>query len=212
MKKNYVLFDCFAGLFFAVWMYLDIYLELQSIYWLVIKWVCFPLIISGWLLIDILRKKVSKGYIILRICYGIFFVGFYGYHDISKYKRNVCQDKFGREFNERRRRLGVPEIPVEWHVKFRGNYSVDWTGKDTTGHVSKDIEINSSCVLDYEIDEYNLKAINGISRDMSIKTRYANGKGKDSIFYFYETGGDNHLISGRQADSIFAAEKFNKDY
>ncbi len=33
--------------------------------------------------------------------------------------------------------------------------------KDTTGHVSKDIEINSSCVLDYEIDEYNLNPING---------------------------------------------------
>lgn len=159
------------------------------------------------------KNENSKIDSIIRIFYAIFFIGFWGYRDISKYQRNICQAKFGREFNTRRRSLGIPEIPADWYITSSGNKWVDWAAKDSViGHESKDIEIDSNCSIIYEDDEYDFKRIHGKSRDISIHFRYARGKAKDSVFFWYNNGDTTRDISGQQADSIFAAEKIKKGY
>jgi hypothetical protein len=137
-----------------------------------------------------------------------------GYKDISKYNNNVHLNKFGLVFNDTRRRLGVPEIPIDWNVKYKWNRFVEWQAKDTTiGHQSKRIIIEDSVwKIELEDDEYKLKPINGQPRDMSIRIEYARGKAKDSIFYYFNPGDSTRLISRQQADSIFTAEKIKKDY
>ncbi|MGZ3890939.1 MAG: hypothetical protein ACXVI9_10600 [Mucilaginibacter sp.] len=143
----------------------------------------------------------------------IIFVGFWGYRDLAKYKSNICDDRFGREFNARRRSLGVPEIPADWHVDYKGRGYVTWKAKDTTGHFRKYISVDSSCAIEYEEDEYNLKPVNAKLREISIDTRYKGGKRINSISYWYTPGIDTgRYISRQQADSIFAAEKIKKDY
>jgi hypothetical protein len=213
MKKWNVIFWVFFGLFLIIGGYLDFYVKLDSIYWLVCKLVGFALLILGQLLLIILKKEESKALVVFRICFCIFFIGYFGHSEITRYKSDICDDKFGREFNARRRKLGTPEIPADWNVDYKGRRSVDWKAKDTAGHAVKYISIDSSCTIRSEEDFYNLKPIHGVSRDVSVFTRYAKGKGSDSISYFYEAGfNTNRQISRQQADSIFAAEKINKDY
>ncbi|QEC78681.1 hypothetical protein [Mucilaginibacter ginsenosidivorax] len=137
-----------------------------------------------------------------------------GYKDIAKYNNNVQLGKFGRVFNPTRRRLGVPEIPVDWYIKYKGNRFVEWQAKDTTiGHQSKYVSLEDAVwKIELEVDDYKLKPIDSVSRNISIRTIYAHGKAKDSIFYNFNPGDSSRLISRLQADSIFAAEKIRKDY
>jgi len=160
------------------------------------------------------NKTDTKTDSVVRKCFYLVFAVFYGYRGIAEYNRNICQDKFGLVFNKTRKTLGVPQIPADWHIETRGNRSVDWAARDSTlGHESKTIFIDSICRIELERDEYNLKPLNGVTRYMSITTHYyARGKSADSIFYYYEEGDDNRLISKQRADSIFAKEKIKKDY
>ncbi|HZX59549.1 MAG TPA: hypothetical protein VFE54_12515 [Mucilaginibacter sp.] len=212
MKKWNVILWVFTCLFFAVWIYFDIYIKSESLYWLVGKWLWIFLIFVGQTLIIILKKEESKASVIFRICFVILFIGFWGYRDLEKYKSNICDDRFGREFNVRRRRLGVPEIPADWHVDRKERGHVTWKAKDSVGHTDKSIWIDSTCAIEFEIDGYKLKCIDSVSRDMSISTYFARGKASDSIIYRYGLGDSTRLISRQQADSIFAAEKIKKDY
>jgi hypothetical protein len=211
MKKINVFFICFLCTFSIAWLYLDI-IELQSVYWLAGKLMGFLLIFIGLVFKWINNNEGTKLSSAFSICFWAILVGFLYYRDITEYKRNACQDKFGREFNDRRRSIGIPEIPADWHVFLRSDWSFHWQGKrGAIGHESKSIYIDSSAI-DSESDRYHLKPIDSISRDMSITTIYAKGKGMDSIFYHYKAGNDNRRITRKQADSIFAAEKIKKDY
>ena len=147
------------------------------------------------------------------MCWWIFYTGYFGYKEIARYKSDKCDDRFGPEFNTRRRRLGIPEIPADWHVKYKWRGYVEWEAKDTTGHALKYVDIDSSCAIKSEYDEYNLKTVKGKTRSISIDIRYGKGRVNDSIFYRYDAGSDIvRDISRQQADSIFAAEKIKKDY
>jgi hypothetical protein len=213
MKKWNVIYWIFLCLFFIAWTYLDFYVKLDSLYWLVGKLTGFVLLILGQILIIIRKKEESKATIFFRICFGIFLVSFWGYREIAKYKSDICDDKFGREFNARRRRLSTPEIPADWHVKDKGRGYVEWEAKDTIGHTRKRINIDSSCTIMYEYDEYKLEPVKGKIRSISIETRYLTRKGIDPVSYLYEPGIDtSRYITQQQADSIFAAEKIKKDY
>jgi len=76
----------------------------------------------------------------------------------------------------------------------------------------KYIFIDSLCRIALELDMYHFLPKKGFTRDFEIRTRYANGKGKNTLLYNYEIGNDSRNISRQQADSLLAAEKIAKDY
>ena len=211
MKKYFVLFVCFMVLFGATGIYLEVYIKVVSIYWLVGKWVCFGTLLLGGFIALIKRKKKPDLYPLVMLPIWTILLGFQFYRDITEYKRNACQDKFGQEFNARRRSLGIPEIPANWHVDDRWDRYVDWKGKNgVTGHADKAVGVDSTCTLEFEQDDYDLKPLKDKRRDVTISTHYA--KGNDSIFFSYYDGDSSHVISRHKADSIFAVEKIRKDY
>ncbi|MFI5161476.1 MAG: hypothetical protein ACHQHN_09370 [Sphingobacteriales bacterium] len=102
---------------------------------------------------------------------------------------------------------------MSWQVDYEFRHSVDWKAKDTIGHVTKEIAVDSSCAILYENDEYKLKSINGKARSLSIDTRYKRRYSSDFISFWYSPGIDtSRYVTRQQADSIFAAEKIKKDY
>lgn len=133
--------------------------------------------------------------------------------EYTNYERGKRIEKYGIVFNKTRQKLGVPIIPADWHFKYPGNLGADWEGKEGAfGHVSKYVGLDSLHRIEFERDEYNLKVVGDTDRAISILFRYARGKSKDSIFYWYDTKGKSLDISRQQADSIFAAAKVRKDY
>jgi hypothetical protein len=212
MKKFNVFLISFACLFLMAWVYLDVFMELQSIYWLCGKLAGFSLIFIGSIFIRISKKEESNSSIIFMVCFAIFWLGYTGYNEITKYKKGVCQDKYGMEFNKKRRSLSAPEIPADWHIKRGYGSSVDWKGKEgVIGHESKTIFIRS-CEVYLENDEYHLKSLDTISRNITVTTKYAVAYDKDSVTFYYNVGHDGREISRKQADSVFTAEKIKKDY
>jgi hypothetical protein len=212
MKKFNIFFTCFAVLFAVTGTYLEIFIKSQSVYWLAGKLVGFFIITFGPLIIAIIRKEHSKVYVGFCICGGMLLLGFNGYNAVTKYKTAVCQDKFGREFNKRRRSLGIPEIPRSWIADSRGDWSTTWHGKDSVGGHESKIIFFDKCAIDREDDEYYLSPVDGTSRHMEIISQYAIGKGQDSIFFRYIIGDKDSVITSNMADSIFDAERIRKDY
>lgn len=138
-------------------------------------------------------------------------MGFTGYNEVFKYEIAVCHDKFGREFNERRRQLGIPEIPANWQIDSKRDDLTSWHGKDSIGgHESKTI-IFDKCRIDREDDEYYLTPRDGDSRHMEVIYQYAEGNVGDSTFFNYEVDNNISRISRSMADSIFAAEQIRRD-
>lgn len=187
----------------------------KPIYWLVVELAGALIILIGLIFIRFRSKEETKISTLFGILFSILYVGYFlAYKPISQYKRNTCQDKFGRIFNKTRRLFGSPEIPGDWHIRSRGDGYVDWwkSEKDTIGHTSKTTFIDSICRIEFELDEYNFKPIKNVSRDLSVTTHYGHENNVNSIIYRYEEGNNNQIISKRQADSIFAVEKTTKDY
>jgi hypothetical protein len=212
MKKFKIFITC---LFFLLWvLFFCKYDEISiSVYWLIGTLSTFFLFVVVWAIIDIIEKKKTRSNIFFSLCAQFLFLGFLSYFQISRYNRNVCQDKFGPEFNAIRRGKGIPEIPANWRLKSRGRISVEWQAKDSLiGHASKRIFIDSVCAIESEYDGYNLKPLHGKSRNMRISFEYARGKAKDSIFFRFDDVDTTRIISRQQADRIFAAEKIKKDY
>lgn len=200
-------------LYFAWVFYVDSTLKIQSVYWLRGKLVgmaiLYAILIFN-LYCDKDRTKLSKA-----ASAGIllFWLINYGYREISKYNMYVCQDQFGLVYNKVRQKLGVPQIPANWEIERDGDYLVTWRARDTTiGHQIKRISTDSACRVLYEDDDYKLGYKNSDKGSMFIQTRYAQGKGIDSIFYYYAPGDSGRLISRQKADSIFAVKKINRDY
>ena len=212
MRKWNVLYICFVCVYLIIAFYFESHFKLLPIYWLIIKLICIAALFICLVFDLYTNKNNTKFYVVTSISGWLLLFGFYCYRENSIYQRNVCQDKFGREFNQRRLKLGIPEIPANWSIRHRGDGLVSWDG-DTgkVGHQSTEIFLNANCTLDLEDDIYKLDPVKGVSRDMSITTHYAKGKGNDSVFYYFEVGDNNRLISRQQADSIFAAEKISKN-
>ncbi len=128
-------------------------------------------------------------------------------------KTSICQSEFGPELNSKRRSLQIPIIPPHWHIKQKDEHFAWWIGKEiVVGHESKRL-IYSDCELDQEIDDYFLKAKDSHGRWIQSRYKYSNShRLKDSIVYTYQIGDFYyHSITKQQADSIFKAEKINKD-
>jgi len=212
MTKYGALFFVFTALFLITTMYFDVILKTDSIYWLVGKLTWVTIITAGPLYIDLVKKAHSVPYVVCGICFGVLFLGFIGHDAVDKYKTRVCHEQFGKEFNQRRRRLGFPQIPLSWQVDSRWDEGISWHGKDSIGGHESKLIVFDKCVIDREDDEYALKPGDEVSRSMEVISQYAKDKGQDSIFFHYIEGNYNTVISREKADSIFDAEGIKKDY
>jgi hypothetical protein len=211
-KKLKVVLISVMTLFFIVFCYLDFFADLLNLYALVAK---FSFLLLAYLVLMIYQnifepKKVWEQ-IFLTIAL-VLFVGFNAHEDLKKYNDSVCREKFGKEFNQLRQSLGIPMIPADWKIKRAASGSAEWQKKDSTGHYWKLTFIDSTCALDFERDEYNLKRAHGVTRRISIVSTFARGKGKGTVRFDYEVGDSTHTITRQQADSILTAEKIQKDY
>ncbi len=189
------------------------YVSESSFNWLVAKLIFIVLAWTTSVVFHYNTRKESLSNTIVSICLAVIWTVYLSYQEITKYQRVICQDSFGLVFNSKRRQLGAPEIPADWHIVNRYSRSVNWNAKDSVGHYQKYISIDSTCSISLEDDDYNLKPVNGLERSVSITTKYAKGRGaRDSLFYYYRSGDSTQHISRKQADSIFALEKIKKDY
>jgi hypothetical protein len=115
--------------------------------------------------------------------------------------------------NAKRAKLGIPVIPANWQAKYRGDWDAEWSKKDSTiGHQNKRVFLDSLHKLDFEEDTYNLKRVDSLDRYVHIRTDFSKSGSVDSTEYRYEIGMSDKTISRTQADSIFKAEKIEKDY
>src|ERR1700679_2579645 len=129
-KKLKVVLIGAMSLFFIVFCYFDFFGDLLNLYTLVAKF-GFLLLAYFTLLIyqNIIEPKKVRQQIFLAIALALF-VGLNAHGDIKRYNNNVCLEKFGKEFNQRRQSLGIPVIPADWRIDFQGSRSTDWKKKD----------------------------------------------------------------------------------
>jgi hypothetical protein len=206
--KLYTVFSVTARLIIPVILFTDIIFKLRSLYWEVGKMVALLIVMMGMLILERITNKWSWLRIIGLAVISAALYGLYGWDAVNQYKHNVILDKLGKEFNPQRRELGLPVIPAGWYIKDRDKHSTEWQGNDTIGHYWKMTWVDSSYLLETEYDVYRLKS----GGDVEIDARFSKGNKLDSISYSHEEGSDSRTITRRQADSIFAAEKIQKDY
>jgi len=212
-RKFRIVFFCFFVMFILVLGYFEFYVNLQTGYWEICKIVGLLVLLSVALLFKKVRSNESWATIIKVNIWLLLFVVIWGWQFYDNYTKDVCMDKFGKEFNQRRRSLGMPVIPSDWQIDyFRRKNSTNWKKKDTIGHYYKTTGVDSACQITYEVDKYNFKPYRGVSRSMSSEYRFGNGRDRDTMVFYYEAGAGSRTITHQQADSIFAAEKIQKDY
>ncbi|MGN6178554.1 MAG: hypothetical protein ACTHNW_05205 [Mucilaginibacter sp.] len=188
----------------------------KPLYWLIAK-LAGVTIILFWVAISRFKSvKESRMSYILSISVSILSIGYFaGYKEIARYNRDIRQEKFGLVLNKNRQKLGVPIIPDNWKMRyhFSDREFTWWKGaKDTIGHLSKDIDLDSLSRIIREDDSYHFYPKKDTSRDLLISTYYSHKNDLDSIIYYFENGNNSRKITRQQADSLFAAEKIAKDY
>ena len=123
-----------------------------------------------------------------------------------------CLEKYGKEMNPYRRKLGIPIIPDYWHIKDNEETFIAWDGKlERDGHNLKRI-VHSGCDLESEVDNYILPPQNGVPRFIEMTYIYKKNTGKDSLQIIYQIDGTWKYITKKQMDSIFDADKIKRDY
>jgi hypothetical protein len=123
-----------------------------------------------------------------------------------------CQDKYGLVYNDIRRKLFIPIIPNNWGIKERDKVSVSWVGYNIKiGHKRKTV-IFTGCDVESELDVYILPNENGTTRLLEMDYRYGQQNHKAVVIYTYQINDRAMVITQSKADSIFHAEKIEKDY
>ncbi len=159
-------------------------------------------------------SNISIASLILYNSWILLLVGHLEYKEYSKRRKEVYYSQFGLPFNAMRRNVGVPIIPGGWHQGPYPDRLIFWDSKNgSMGHVAKMIFMDSlSRYIEWEEDRYKLKEPGKDTSYVMIRSYYNPHKIIDSISYAYEHGLDNKSISRRQADSIFEAERIQRDY
>ena len=151
-----------------------------------------------------MKKGNKSGYYVIIFMIVCFLI--YGYRLIKDYQIQNCQKKFGFAYNARRRALGIPMIPVDWHIKERDKQYIWWTGdRKGVGHSRKTITFSNCNILD-ELDIYMLSRQNGKVRLLEIECEYGHDNEPAVIIYTYQIEHSALIISKRSADSILAAD------
>ena len=176
--------------------------------------IAFPLLafaltwqtIKGW-------RKPNWG----QVAYIAFWIVWFSFFTLRKnyntHQNKLRLDKYGPVLNAKRAKFGIPLIPVNWQPDYYDDRYAEWRKKDSTiGHQNKSVWLDSLHRLDYEEDTYTLKHAVSVDRYVNIRTYFTKSGSVDSTDYWYEAGMNNKTISRTQADSIFKAEKIQKDY
>jgi hypothetical protein len=202
LLKSTDILGCLMLLLFAVW-----YIFINEYIWAAATFALF-IFIAYWCIKDYTNPSRSGRYI------GVLIVMIFNVHKEYKiYMQTARMEKFGIVFNETRRHLNIPLIPVEWHTKYPFDRSITWMGQEgAIGHERKDIDADTLGRIWLENDRYNLNPVKGLEREISITTDYAKRNTKDFIDYSYDAGNKDTTISRQQADSIFKAEKIKSDF
>jgi len=157
-----------------------------------------------------MKKSINSGHyviIFMIICTLVIL-----YSVISNYVVKNCQNKYDLSYNVKRKALGIPIIPNNWHIKERDKGFIWWTDKESTiGHSWKTVAF-SGCNIEDETDVYTLPIQNGKGRWLHIEYKYGVKPHRDSIVYTYQIEHSAKNISKNVADSIFRSENINKDY
>jgi len=176
--------------------------------------IAFPLLafaltwqtIKGW-------RKPNWG----QVAYIAFWIVWFSFFTLRKnyntHQNKLRLDKYGPVLNAKRAKFGIPLIPVNWQPDYYDDRYAEWRKKDSTiGHQNKSVWLDSLHRLDFEEDTYNLTHAHSADRFVNIRTYFSKSGSVDSSDYTYEAGTNNKTISRAQADSIFKAEKIQKDY
>lgn len=154
------------------------------------------------------KKLVGNMYVGMGVFSALICIGFI----IQAYFVRQCQNKYGLNYNIKRKELGIPIIPNYWNIKERDDESVWWTGdEDVIGHKRKSV-IFSGCDISGELDIYNLPLKDGKRRLIEIEYKYGNKIHNDSVSYSYQIDHSATMVSKNLIDSILTAEKIKKDY
>src|ERR1700727_525139 len=108
-KRNlfYIIYFALAIPLFIICFRLDDN-KLRNLNWLVGRWVCLALIVVAPIIYRMAKKEFSIVGGAFFACVMLLNPGLLIHRDIVKYKNNICQAKFGREFNDRRQHIGIP--------------------------------------------------------------------------------------------------------
>jgi hypothetical protein len=157
-----------------------------------------------------MKKSIKSEYYVLTfviICTLVIL-----YTVIRSYVVKSCQNKYDLSYNVKRKALGIPIIPNNWHIKERDPEFIWWTDNEKViGHGWKTIAF-SGCRIESESDTYTLPLQNGKGRWLEIDYKYGISPHPDSVFYKYQIDHTAKGISKKITDSIFKAENINKDY
>lgn len=182
-KRKSIIFRTVIILFSAVLLYFAVALYLIHEYWFAGGFV-FISVIN---IVGAIRKKSSEltFWVVIAIGFNIGLTLYGSRRTFAKHEEYICSARFGREFNGRRENRGVPVIPRGWKRVDSGRWTT-WRGDTSTlGHYAKDIMIDSACRIDLEDDDYKLNPAGDLARSISIRMKYARGRGEDSLFYYY---------------------------
>lgn len=156
-----------------------------------------------------MTNKLNSGYyLIILITIAVVWLA----QLIKNYNVRNSQDQYGISYNKKRRSLGIPIIPPNWHVKERDPEFIWWTGNEKdVGHKRKTIAFSGGNIKS-EYDVYTLPVQNGKARWLEIQYDYNNRPQKDSVIYTYQIDHTAREISKNIADSLLNAGNINKDY
>jgi hypothetical protein len=156
-----------------------------------------------------MERKSMAGKIIypVGIALVLLFIG------IRYLKQSICQSGFCTELNGKRRELHISILPSGWQLYHKDdNYTIWWVPKVKKGHGFKQI-VYDGCELDLEEDQYYFSSKKLQDTIITIDYKYINShRSKDSTLFTFQEGNHTDTISSKQADSIFSANKINKDY
>lgn len=124
-----------------------------------------------------------------------------------------CADSFGPEFNKKRKELHIPIIPSGWKVYNSTETATLWKApKVRKGHGFK-VVVYDGCELDGEEDHYYFSSKKIQDTVLEVAYRYINKhRSKDSTVFVFQIGNHADTITRGKADSIFAANKIDRDF
>jgi len=154
--------------------------------------------------------KIRKIIVITAFC---LIAGLFAFSGVMYYVDFCCAASFGPEFNKKRKELHIPIIPSGWKVYNTENRSTAWQApKVSRGHGFK-VVVYDGCDLDGEEDHYYFSSKKIQDTVLEVDYRYVNKhRSKDSTVYTFQVGDHADTITTRQADSIFVANKINRDF
>ena len=208
-KTKSIIYKTIIILFSAVLLYFGVALYLIQEYFFAAGFA----LVSVINIVGAIRKKSSDltFWVVVGIGVNIGLTLYGSRRTFAKHEEYVCSARFGREFNGKREYRSVPILPWGWK-KIDSGWRTVWNGDTSAfGHYAKEIIIDSACRIDWEDDDYKLKPVGDMAREISIRMKYAKGRGEDSLFYYYSVGDSTHAITRQKADSLFAAEHIESD-